>query len=104
MSKSNKKTSKKKFNGAVLKNLRIENGFDTPQALFLAIHHKTGTTIAAQSIENHENGTHEPRLAAIMEYSSFFGVDATAFFQFNDDDSQPNSGAETIEDEKHESV
>lgn len=98
--------SKKKFNGEVLKNLRLDHGFETPQALFLAIYNKTGQIIAAQSIENHENGTHEPRLAAILQYASFFSVDPTVFLQFNERDNLSNNGNNFIQQnkEQHENL
>lgn len=100
------KKNKRKFNGEVLKNLRIEHGFNTTQDLFLAIHHKTGTTIVAQSIENHETGINEPRLTAILEYAKFFNVDPTVFFQFNEQDESPINSNNFVQQnkEQHENL
>ncbi len=63
------------MNGALLKKLRLENGYKSHRDLAFEIYKKLGIKISWQSIENHEKSTHVPRGSTLMVYAKFFKVD-----------------------------
>lgn len=72
---------KSTFNGAKLKQERIAHGYTTQDKMSKDLWHKFDVFITAQSIKNHEDGVHEPRMSIVLDYAKFFGVDINTFYE-----------------------